>query len=91
VATAFRALRRADLVFGPAADGGYWLVGDKGVRRAALLFEDVRWSSPHTFEDTLKNTRGLEVAMIDTLEDLDDAASYRRWRGRLGRMLQVTP
>ena len=40
---AFRALGRADAVFGPAADGGYWLVGlvaappGAAVRRRALV------------------------------------------------------
>ena len=85
VAEAMRALRRADIVFGPAADGGYWLVGARGVPRAPRLFEAVRWSSPHALKDTLKNARGFKVAMLDALEDLDDAVGYRRWRGRLGR------
>jgi hypothetical protein len=86
VAAAFRALHRAGLVFGPAADGGYWLIGARGLVRARRLFEKVRWSSPHALQDTLENARGLEVALIGELEDLDDAAAYRRWRGRLGRL-----
>jgi glycosyltransferase A (GT-A) superfamily protein (DUF2064 family) len=44
IAEAFRRLGRHDAVFGPAADGGYWLVGLK--RRPRLLhpFASVRWS-----------------------------------------------
>jgi len=87
VSAAFRALRRADLVFGPAADGGYWLVGTRCAPRPPRLFANVRWSSPHALEDTLANARGLKVALLAELEDLDDAAAYRRWRGRLGRLL----
>ena len=87
VSAAFRALRRADLVFGPAADGGYWLVGARCAPRPPRLFENVRWSSPHALQDTLKNAGGLKVALLDELEDLDDAAGYRRWRGRLGRLV----
>jgi glycosyltransferase A (GT-A) superfamily protein (DUF2064 family) len=41
LAAAFRALGRADAVFGPAEDGGYWLVGF-GPRRPAQPFADVR-------------------------------------------------
>ncbi|HSM19467.1 MAG TPA: TIGR04282 family arsenosugar biosynthesis glycosyltransferase [Hyphomicrobiales bacterium] len=87
VAAAFAALRRADLVFGPAADGGYWLVGAKGVKRPRHLFENVRWSSPHALSDTLKNAGSLKVALIEELEDLDDAAAYRRSRVAAGRRL----
>jgi hypothetical protein len=85
VSAAFRALRRADLVFGPAADGGYWLVAARSAARPPRLFDNVRWSGPHALADTLKNADGLKVALLDELEDLDDAAAYRRWRGRLGR------
>jgi hypothetical protein len=87
VAAAFRALRRADLVFGPAADGGYWLVAARSATRPPRLFDNVRWSGPHALADTLKNADGLKVALLDELEDLDDAAAYRRWRGRLGRLV----
>ena len=86
IAAAFRALRRAGIVVGPAGDGGYWLVGARSLRMPRL-FENVRWSGPHALADTLRNVRGIEVAMLDELEDLDDAAGYRRWRGRLGRLI----
>jgi uncharacterized protein len=41
VAGAFRMLETRDFVFGPAPDGGYWLVGARG-RRRPRLFRDVR-------------------------------------------------
>ena len=84
VARAFAALGDHDLVFGPATDGGYWLVGAR--RRPALphgLFDRVRWSTGHALADTLaglpKRTR---VAFVDTLDDVDDGAAYARWRER---------
>jgi rSAM/selenodomain-associated transferase 1 len=84
VAAAFRALGRSDAVLGPADDGGYWLVGLKRARpMPAGLFEGVRWSSPHALADTRASLpRGFSVALLETLEDVDDAASYRRWRVR---------
>ena len=81
IAAAFRALGRHDLVFGPAMDGGYWLVGAR--RRPALpdLFRDVRWSTRHALADTLAGAgKRFSVALLDELEDVDDAASLRRAR-----------
>ena len=54
VAAAFRSLGGADAVFGPAADGGYWLVG-MTPRRPARPFAAVRWSTQHALADTLAN------------------------------------
>ncbi len=79
---AFRALGGADLVLGPAEDGGYWLVGTRC--RAALegLFARVRWSTRHALADTRANARGRRVALADLLQDIDDAAALRRWKAR---------
>lgn len=80
---AFAALGDHDVVFGPAEDGGYWLVGAVGRGRTATMFDDVRWSTEHALADTIGNLApGVRVARIDTLEDVDDLASYRRWRAR---------
>ena len=46
----------ASFVFGPARDGGYWLVGAR--RRPAEpsdIFQEVRWSTEHALADTLAN------------------------------------
>ena len=75
VRAAFRALGRADAVFGPAEDGGYWLVGF-GPRRPARPFAKARWSSPHALADTLTNFAGRRVARVRTLRDVDTAADY---------------
>jgi len=72
VADAFRALGRANAVFGPAEDGGYWLVG-LGPRRPAHPFAAVRWSSPNALEDTLANFAGHRVCRLRTLSDVDTA------------------
>ena len=89
IARAFRALGRAELVFGPATDGGYWLVGMRGRARRLDPFAGVRWSGPDALADTLERVpAGYRVAMADRLEDVDDAAAWRRWRnaqrGRAG-------
>ncbi|QQP88653.1 DUF2064 domain-containing protein [Skermanella sp. TT6] len=88
-AAAFRALGNHAFVFGPAADGGYWLVGAR--RRPAEprdVFAGVRWSGAHALSDTLANLRPGEAgAPLALLEDVDDPAAWRRWRrgGEAGR------
>ena len=73
IAAAFRALGRADAVFGPAEDGGYWLVGF-GPRRPAHPFARARWSTRHALADTLTNFRGRRIALLRRLRDVDTAA-----------------
>jgi rSAM/selenodomain-associated transferase 1 len=77
IAAAFRALGRADAVFGPASDGGYWLVG-LGPRRPGHPFRAVRWSTRHALADTLANFTRHRVAFLRTLADVDTAADLRR-------------
>lgn len=79
LAAAFRALGRADAVFGPAEDGGYWLVA-LSPRRPARPFSRVRWSSEHALADTLANFRGRRVALLRRLHDVDTAADLAKLR-----------
>jgi rSAM/selenodomain-associated transferase 1 len=87
VAAAFAALGWADAAFGPAEDGGYYLVGLARGRRAAPygMFAGVRWSGPHTLADTLWTLRDLKVAFIGTLPDVDEAADLTTGRSRTAR------
>lgn len=80
VAAAFEALGYHDAVFGPADDGGYWLVGLRRRPSPPDLFRPVRWSTRHALADTIKNlgTR-YDHALLETLIDIDDAAALRRW------------
>jgi len=85
VATAFRQLGGCDLVFGPAEDGGFWLVGARRSPRLPPLFDKVRWSSPHALADTLAELpRRVKVGFVDRLEDVDDGEAYRRLMPRRG-------
>jgi rSAM/selenodomain-associated transferase 1 len=77
VSAAFQALGRADAVFGPAEDGGYWLIA-LGPRRPDDLFGVARWSTEHALADTLRQFRRHRVGFIRTLADVDTAAAYRR-------------
>lgn len=71
---AFDALRGRDAVFGPSADGGYWLIGLARRRAAPDLFGGVRWSTKHALADTRASLpKGFGVAMLETLRDIDEA------------------
>lgn len=79
LAAAFKALRRCDVVLGPATDGGYWLIGMRAAcaRQAHLL--GVRWSSIHTLADTLGCLPSdWRVGFLREMEDIDDAGSFKR-------------
>lgn len=69
---AFSSLRGADAVFGPASDGGYWLIGLSRRRPAPDLFNDVRWSTKHALGDTRKSLPpGFQLAELGMLSDVD--------------------
>jgi rSAM/selenodomain-associated transferase 1 len=78
VLAAFRALGIADAVFGPAPDGGYWLIA-LGPRRPDDLFGCARWSTEYALADTLMQFRHHRVGFIRTLADVDTVADYRRY------------
>ena len=70
---ALHGLRGADAVFGPATDGGYWLVA-MGARRPARPFRNVRWSTQHALAATLANFTARNIRFARTLRDVDEAA-----------------
>lgn len=78
IARAFAALGRNDAVFGPAPDGGYWLIG---LKRSAPpppgFLHDVRWSTPHALTDSKTTLPSARIALIDTLQDIDTGADLR--------------
>ncbi len=80
VAAGFRALGRARACFGPAPDGGYWLVA-LGPLRPARPFAKVRWSTEHALADTLANFAGRRVALLRWLGDVDTVADFREGQG----------
>lgn len=89
---AFAALGGHDLVLGPAADGGYYLIGMK--RDRPELFAGVDWGTGRVCAQTRAaiGRLGLSVAELPTLHDVDlpeDAAALRGdprfadvWTGR---------
>lgn len=87
IAAAFDALGQADLVFGPAHDGGFWLVGVRAGRRNCDLFGNkVRWSSRHALADVKSHLHNFypdfHIAELAPLSDIDTLADYVSWKIR---------
>jgi rSAM/selenodomain-associated transferase 1 len=63
--------RVADVVLGPALDGGYWLIAMR--EPCAVPFHEIPWSTPAACAVTKQRCRegGLEVATLDPWRDID--------------------
>ncbi len=76
---AWAALRTDDLVLGPAADGGYWLVGLREPK--PLLFKGIAWSTSSVCDETVRRARraGLKLKLLRPLSDIDTAVDWRKF------------
>lgn len=69
---AFQALGNHEAVFGPATDGGFWLVGMKRTRALPSgMFDNVRWSTEYALTDSIASLGKCRIALIDQLQDVD--------------------
>ena len=68
--------RDSRVVFGPAADGGFYLVAATGVSSLALAFHGVTWSQPSVLTDVTARLAAArrDVTTVRGWPDLDDAA-----------------
>jgi len=79
LARAFAELRRAEVVLGPAEDGGYYLLGLTGV--LPTLFSAVNWGTAQVFDQTVTRVRqaGRSLALLPRLADLDRPPDLANW------------
>ncbi|MDN3666282.1 TIGR04282 family arsenosugar biosynthesis glycosyltransferase [Algibacter miyuki] len=78
-----KALQTNNVVFGPALDGGYYLVGLSKLNTA--IFDNKPWSQPNLLDTTLQELDENNVSYtlleplndIDTFEDLKASAFYK--------------
>ena len=78
---AFRSLAGgADLVLGPAEDGGYYLIGARSV---PPVFAAIHWSGADVLTATISAARaaGIEPTIVASCYDIDDRASLERLEG----------
>lgn len=76
---AWKALDSADLVLGPAKDGGYWLIGLR--RDQPALFTKMAWSSEQVLTETIERAKalGLKTFLLRTLSDVDTRADWEKF------------
>jgi mannose-6-phosphate isomerase len=72
--SAWKGLEDHDAVFGPAEDGGYYLLALNAHR--PYFFENVPWSTHETLSESLKVAKqwNLSTALLESLQDVDTIA-----------------
>ncbi len=77
---AFQRLATHEVVVGPALDGGYYLLGTRGL--VADFFVAKAWSTATVLAATLADADrlGLRVAHLPALADVDTADDLAAWR-----------
>ena len=88
---ALEALAEADVVLGPAQDGGYYLIALRAAHPE--LVRGIDWSTPAVLPQTLERAAaaGLVVRQLEPLRDVDTLEDLRaEWPG-LERRLAARP
>ncbi len=70
----------ADVVLGPAEDGGYYLIALRAGAVAPRLFAEIAWSTDRVLAATLDRCRelGLAVELLPVAADVDTPEDLRR-------------
>lgn len=83
ITRAFDKLQKTDVVYGPAEDGGFYLVGVQSSQRSSLqvLFENIEWSTEKVLEQSLAQCKrhNLSYELVDTLSDIDYFEDWERY------------
>jgi len=79
ITQAFTILENKDVVLGPSLDGGYYLIGFKSTTFTPRVFEDIQWSSPMVFQETMTKIQHskLSVGSLPTWSDIDTISDLR--------------
>jgi len=83
-------LEDTDLVFGPADDGGYYLIGLK--RLIPALFADIPWGTGTVLALSLERAQGegVEPFLIDSLPDVDVPADLADATAALDEAVKIS-
>lgn len=83
---AFALLDSCEWVIGPAADGGYYLIGCRAAAFDPSVFRDIAWGSDSVFTTTMQRIREREqaIAVLPLRHDLDVEEDLRRFASESG-------
>ncbi len=70
-------LRQNEVVFGPAEDGGYYLIGMN--RHYSQLFENIPWSTASVLDNSMRIAHQSQLS-FDRLPVLYDVDKYSDWK-----------
>jgi rSAM/selenodomain-associated transferase 1 len=78
---AFALLDSCEYVIGPAADGGYYLIGCRALAFDSSVFQGIDWGTPSVFSTTMQRIAALErtVAVLPERFDVDTAEDLERF------------
>lgn len=93
VQQAFDALKKNQLVLGPARDGGYYLIGLKNSLSPETylrLFDGINWGTAEVISQTLEiaKTMGLQYVLLEKLDDVDGPEDLQFWENARGAAVQ---
>lgn len=66
---AFSILKNKEYVIGPAADGGYYLLGMRNPE--PKIFQNKQWGTSSVLRETLNDLKEKNIALIDLRNDVD--------------------
>jgi glycosyltransferase A (GT-A) superfamily protein (DUF2064 family) len=80
---AFTLLDSCEWVLGPAADGGYYLIGCRAAAFNPEVFTDIAWGTEHVLPATLAKIRSWNatVAVLPERRDIDEGADLQAYEG----------
>lgn len=95
IENALNALKNSEVVFGPALDGGYYLIGLN--KTHDFIFENKPWSQSNLLAETLKEIQQKNISFtlleslndIDTFEDLTASDFYKSNKALQKRIEQL--
>jgi rSAM/selenodomain-associated transferase 1 len=89
----FEFLDSCEYVVGPAADGGYYLIGCRAQAFDPSIFEAIDWGTPSVLETTLRRIATLNrtVALLPCRYDIDTVEDLHRYarEGHEGELAQA--
>ena len=90
LAEALKLVKAHDVVLGPTADGGYYLIGLR--KMVPVLFEGIAWSTASVLAETKKKIEqaGLPLGLLPECRDLDTVDDLKVFIGLCGKDRAMT-
>ncbi len=78
---AFKLLQSHEVVLGPAADGGYYLIGLS--RHSPEIFDEIAWGTAEVLRQTVARLTGIRLALLPIWYDVDTIDDWSMLQGHL--------